>query len=86
MRTCWCMRTLTGSLAPRRDANQLEQVKQGLRRAVPTHEDRPERRHAVHRRIASVGPALAAQRMESAAVSQAKKAPKWVLEESRTIG
>jgi hypothetical protein len=55
-------------------------------RAVPTHEDRPERRHAVHRRIASVGPALAAQRMESAAVSQAKKAPKWVLEESRTIG
>ena len=34
MRTCWCMRTLTGSLAPRRDANQLEQVKQGLRRAV----------------------------------------------------
>jgi hypothetical protein len=53
---------------------------------VPTHEDRPERRHAVHRRIASVGPALAAQRMESAAVSQAKKAPKWVLEESRTIG
>jgi hypothetical protein len=40
----------------------------------------------VHLRIASVGPALAAQEMESAAVSQAKKAPKWVLEESRTKG